>query len=550
MSCINTKKYIESFIKIKDKNSKVIPFKLNVPQNKLYQAIREQSIKGKPIRIIILKARQMGFSTLTEAIIFKNTATEKNVKSAVVAHQADSTSAIFSMTKLMYDNLPNQFKPNRLNNSAKLLNFAGKEGGGLNSSIRCFTAGSEGIGRGDTIKNLHISEYAFWGKNKSDVLTGLLQTVPNTADSLIIIESTANGFDDFRKRWCDAVDGKSDFVAIFCAWWELDEYRMHTTLTDSDLDDYEKDIKKRYNLDFEQLEWRRWCLKNNCNNDINMFKQEYPACADEAFISTGLSVFDKEKIIERKQKAPKEKKRGFFDYVCNYNKDGTVEISNIKFVDDENGIIKIFEEPQEGYPYVLGGDTAGDSLGDFFTCYGISNIDGEQVCSLKQQSNEDEYACQMYCLSRYYNNALIAIENNFSSYPNKFLQKAGYENIYVENRIDSYTNAVQKRYGFRTTVSNRNYILAELKRIVRENINAIKDDWLLDEMLVFVKNERGKEEAMQGEHDDMIMATAICYQAREQQECSVKQDEKIRDMFHKNFNDGTGDKGDEIYGIW
>ena len=85
---INTKAFIEKFLKIKDKKADIIDFKLNPAQCKLYDAIARQYTEGKPVRAIILKARQMGFSTLAEAMIYKDTATHPNVASGIVAHES------------------------------------------------------------------------------------------------------------------------------------------------------------------------------------------------------------------------------------------------------------------------------------------------------------------------------------------------------------------------------------------------------------------------------------------------------------------------------
>lgn len=142
---INTKKYIETFIQIRDKNANVIPFELNEPQNKLYDKIKELKLEHKPVRIIILKARQMGFSTLTEAIIFKNTATKENIHSGIIAHKEEATTNLFNMSKRMYDLLPDELKPEIRSSNAKELVFDNKDGTGLKSKIKCMTAGGEGI---------------------------------------------------------------------------------------------------------------------------------------------------------------------------------------------------------------------------------------------------------------------------------------------------------------------------------------------------------------------------------------------------------------------
>lgn len=258
---INTKKYIENFLKIKDKQSQVIPFTLNEPQNKLYDKIKELKNENKPVRIIILKARQMGFSTLTEAIVFKETATKFNRTAGIIAHEAKATNNLFNMSKLYYDNLPKPLQPQLKARNAQELYFNNDENTGLNSRLTCMTAG-EGAGRSGTYNILHLSEFAFWTGNKQDAFISLMQTVPNNKDSMVIIESTANGYDFFKELWDKAVSNENDFIPFFVGWNELKEYQM--PYTGFDLTDEEKDLQSRFNLSLEQLQWRRWCIANNC----------------------------------------------------------------------------------------------------------------------------------------------------------------------------------------------------------------------------------------------------------------------------------------------
>ena len=180
---INTKKYIESCLKIKTKEMSVEPFILNEPQQKYYDAVKKLHEQGKPVRIIILKARQMGFSTLTEGLIFKRTSTKNNVNSGIVAHKEEATTNLFNMSQLFYECLPEPLKPQIKKSNAKELIFDNKDGTGLKSKIKCMTAGGNGIGRSDTFQNLHISEYAFWKGDKRNTLAGLLQSVPDIPES-------------------------------------------------------------------------------------------------------------------------------------------------------------------------------------------------------------------------------------------------------------------------------------------------------------------------------------------------------------------------------
>lgn len=540
---INTKKYIETYIKIRDKRGNVIPLQLNEPQMKYYNIIKTLHEKRKPIRIIILKARQMGFSTETESIIFKNVVTNHNYNAGIVAHKEDSTTNLFNMSKRMLEYLPESIKPEQKKSNAKELVFNNQNGTGLDSKIKCMTAGGKGIGRSDTFTALHLSELAFWEGDKQFTLLGLLQAVPNIPESIVIIESTANGFDYFKELWDKAVAGENDFYPLFVGWNELKEYKM--AYTGFELTEDEIELQTVYNLTLEQLTWRRWCIKNNCGGDIDKFKQEYPICPDEAFLSTGQCYFDKEKIINRIRKVKEPAKRGSFLYKYENN-----QISDTKFNENIRGTIKIFEEPKQGVPYVLAGDTAGEGS-DNFTAQVINNITGKQVAVLKQQYSELEYAQQVYCLGLYYNTALIGLETNFSTYPNEKLQEWDYPNLYIREKEDTYVNRYNKAFGFKTTSVTRPLILAQLQEIVLEEIDNINDIDTLREMLTFIKNKVGRPEAKTRYHDDLVMALAIVYYIRTQQSFKIenKEENKLKEYnpLEELFKDNNSSQSD--YGM-
>lgn len=130
----------------------------------------------------------------------------------------------------------------------------------------------------------------------------------------------------------------------------------------------------------------------------------------------------------------------------------------------------------------------------------------------------------MYCLGKYYNNALIGIESNFDTFPIKELERIGYKKQYIREKEDTFTGNIVKAYGFRTDRTTRPLILSELQAIVNDHIENINDKETLEEMLVFVRNEKGRPEAQEGCHDDLVMALAIAYHIREQQEMTVKID--------------------------
>lgn len=508
--------YIESCLKIKTKSGTVVPFRLNDAQRKLYAVAKRQQDAGKPVRLIILKARQLGFSTLTEGLIFHACATRKNVNALIVAHREDATANLFRMSKLFYDELPAPVKPMLRASNAQELVFENpsklrserEARPGLRSRIRCATAGGRGIGRSDTLQCVHLSEYAFWpdgADGKASTLAGILQAVPSLPGTMVVIESTANGFEDFKERWDAAVAGENDFEPVFFAWFENPDYSM-PVVPGTEWTPEERDLKAAYRLTDGQLQWRRWCIANNCGGSLDMFRQEYPASPGEAFLHSGTGVFDNEQIVLRLERLPEPAGRG--------------EFTDGEWTESETGAITLYELPEDGVPYVLGGDTAGEGS-DYFTAIVIDNVSGRIAAKLRQKYSEPEYVRQIDALGRFYNNALVAIETNFSTYPVMKLQEMEYPNQYSREREDTYTRQMKKSYGFRTDRQSRPRAIANLVEVFSSHPEWFTDRELLEEMLTFCYNEDHRPEALAGKHDDLVMGAAITYAVRHQQRMTV-----------------------------
>ena len=292
-------------------------------------------------------------------------------------------------------------------------------------------------------------------------------------------------------------------------------------------------------LDENQLYW--YYKKYQGYIDKEVIKQEYPCTPDEAFIASGKCYFNTETIIKRIDQLEHKENNGVLD-VGYFKYDLIVKekkIINIRWISDKGGFIKIYKKPDKGVPYVLGGDTAGDGS-DNFTGVVIDNTNGKTVAVLKHEKDETFYTRQMYCLGIYYNTALIGIETNFSTYPNKVLEEEyEYPNLYVREKEDDYTGKLEKRYGFRTDRNTRPLILAELQRIINEEPESITDIEIFKEALTFVKNEKGRPEAQEGSHDDLVMGTAITYYIRDQQKTSVENTQSVvnENVFYSFDND-------------
>ena len=223
----------------------------------------------------------------------------------------------------------------------------------------------------------------------------------------------------------------------------------------------------------------------------------------------GKTVFDARAIQERLDKLTKPIKRGFFLY----DYDG-LHISNIKFVQSEEGYINIYQVPDSPQitNYCIGGDTAGEGS-DYYTADVLDARTGIQVASMRLQCDPDLYAKQIYCLAKYYKDALVSIEANFDTYPILELQRLGHSKQYVRTKLDSYTGKTEKSFGFRTTSLTRPTIISNLIQIVREHTDTINDRETLEELLTIIRNEKGRIEAPEGGHDDQMMSLAIAHEA-------------------------------------
>lgn len=243
----------------------------------------------------------------------------------------------------------------------------------------------------------------------------------------------------------------------------------------------------------------------------------------------GKTVFDARAIQKRLETIQQPLKTGYFAY----DYDG-LRITNIRWVNDKGGYIHLYQLPNTPAftEYCIGGDTAGEGS-DYFTGHILDAKTGDQVAVLRHQFDADQYTRQMYCLGKYYKDALIGIEANFDSYPIKELQRLGYPKQYVREAQDTYTGKTEKRFGFKTTSLTRPTIISRLIEIVREHCDTINDKATLEELLTIVRNEKGRIEAPEGGHDDMMMGLAIAHEIREQV-VFVNEPIEVQPQYHFN----------------
>ncbi|CAB4152209.1 hypothetical protein UFOVP590_62, partial [uncultured Caudovirales phage] len=211
--------FAKNFLIIHDKSGAERKFELNRAQLYIQERLEAQLAATGKVRALVLKGRQQGVSTLIQARFFHKTVTKRGKKSFILTHHADSTRALFEMTKRYSENLDKDLfpQPDKKNDNTLMYD-------GLGSGYRVGTAGSVEVGRGMTNQYLHLSEYAFY-KDAAKIGMGLMNTVAEIDDTEIIKESTANGqANDFYSDWQAAKNGSSRYQAIFVPWYWQDEY--------------------------------------------------------------------------------------------------------------------------------------------------------------------------------------------------------------------------------------------------------------------------------------------------------------------------------------
>lgn len=522
--------YTKNFLKIRDKKSRLVDFKLNDAQRILLEKIKEDKEKGKPLRYIILKARQLGFSTFTEGFIYWDTTTNEYKNSLIIAHEDKATQNLFSMSKLFYEECPPAIQPMKKYSNEKALVFENptadveekKKNPGLRSKITVATAGTSDTGRSGTFHNVHVSEIAFF-PNPKNTMTALMQCVPDEANTLVVMESTANGVGGyFYDMWNSAVEGRNDFTPLFFPWFMDSEYtkefetkeqreefenRINAVIVDSTgrkthTEEYQ--LKRQFNLTLEQLYWRHKIIENKCGGDIEMFHQEYPSTPQEAFIASGRPKFD--------VKALKEYELGCLEPKII----GDLKPKKDKFIieDNEKGNLKIWQLPRPDTLYYIGCDVAeGLITGDYSVAI-VLDDKLQEVAKWRGHIDPDLFGDLLVDLALFYNEAYLAIEsNNHGLTTIKQVIRREYYNLFYSKGYDKINNEITRKVGWQTTLKTKPLMIDKLAEFIRERLFYIKDIDVINEMYTYVIDERGRTNAQSGKHDDCVMATGIALQA-------------------------------------
>ena len=482
-------KFCEDNIKIitKDTSKGFVPFTFNSAQKLVNEKIEKQLEGTGKVRAIILKARQQGFSTYCAARVFWKTYFVPYSRSVVMAHDSATSDALFSMSRNIIDNMPETIRPTLQRSNAKEILFEENKSG-----YRLYTAGSPEAGRGTTPTIAHLSEVAFWTHDEK-ILAGLFQGISQAEGTEVILESTANGASgEFWRLYQGAMAGENEYLAIFVPWFMTEEYRRQAP------DGFERtleedDLVEKFNLDDDQLYWRRLKI---AEGGENKFRQEYPATAEEAFIVSGNTVFDQEKLNDLVASEP--------EAIREYNP------MSGEFLEMKEGSLHIWDFPHFDEAFVIAADVA-QGVGQDYSCAVVMNPQREIVAMYRNNRvDPTEFGEILFYLGRYYNNALLCVESNSIGLATLLrLDQMRYVNLYYQTRVADLSSSDGQRPGFKTTMASKPQIIGLLQNAIIEDDLYIPSKIIIKELKTYISKDSGKMEAMQGCHDDTVMACAM-----------------------------------------
>lgn len=538
-------------------------FRLTRPQRRFVTRLEELRTANRPIRIILLKARQWGGSTTSQMYMAWLQLVHKvGLNSLIIAHQGAASDEI----KDMFDRMISRYPVEMLHRMEEAydtkepkLVSVGKTGSiyrvpQRNCKIKIGTAERPDSCRGGDYNLVHLSEVGIWkatdGKKPEDIVRSACSGVLYKPYTMIVYESTANGTGNFfQKEYDDAKRGTSQFEAMFVSWFDIEQYSMP-------IDDIKAFAGWLYaNRENDNVASSReecgkylWWLWNRgaTLEAINWYIQErakymehgdmaseFPSDDIEAFVHSGARVFDRYQVEKLRQccKPPR--------YVGDVYADGTdgeAALNNVRFSEDRQGILHIWNKPeidekeQVTNRYITVVDIGGRSRkADFSVILVMDRLlmaDGNKPIVVAQwhgHTDMDILAWKAAQIAAYYDNALLVIESNTLETHDREREVDGDQSSYILNQIkDVYPNlyarkqsdedirdGVPKKYGFHTNVLTKPKLISTLVKVIRENLYVERDEACLDEYLCYEKKQNGSYGAIAGKHDDLLMTRAI-----------------------------------------
>ncbi len=552
-------------IKLKEGGGLDIPFLLNAPQRKLIGEFEKMREAGQPIRIILVKARQWGGSTATQIyMLWIQLMRRMGFNSLIVAHQNAGTEEVISMAKTALDCYPRSLlsdPSDPMPEKERIYVNAGLSRSAIkiprrNFRIKAGSAERPDSSRGGDYALVHLTEVGLWrktlGKRPEDIMRAATSGVLLRPETMIVMESTANGADTFfHREYLAAKRGSSLYRPVFVAWHEIEQYSLPV---DDRRAMAERIVKNRHeefstddrfstgsyiwNLweDGASLDAINWYEKTRAgHSEPDLMPSEYPSNDIEAFVNSGANVFNRNKALELRKRCMPPK---FCGELMGRADHGEQALEGIVFEKDPRGRLKVWDMPsvENGRPltmadrYLTVVDVGGRSMkADWSVIVVFDRIrmlrgaGPAVVAQWRGHCDMDQLAWIAARIARWYGDSLLVIESNTleTRDPDRYVD--GDQSGFILNQIrDCYPNLYARRqspedimegrprkYGFHTNTATKPMVISNLVRVVREGLYIERDEGCIDEYLTYERRPNGSYGAVSGRHDDMLMTRAI-----------------------------------------
>lgn len=561
------------YVLIKNKDGgEDIHFRLNRQQRRLVERFERMRLARRPIRLILLKARQWGGSTVTQIYMsWIQLVHKKGLNSIIVGHLKDASAEVKSMFDKMLDSYPlemlHELGEEYAPNEKKVIGVDGtnniKYVPQRNCKIKIGTAEKPDSARGGDSALAHLTEVAFWkkteGKTPQQIIRSATGGISNMPYTMIVYESTANGTGGFfHTEYLAAKAGQSMFEAMFVAWWQIEKYSMAFD-TEEQKEAFARELyenRENENVMDNRHQpgiylWRLWLMgatleainwyvfERTKYEDHADMAAEYPSDDIEAFKHSGERVFNQYKVEELRSTVKPPKMIGDVYGDADEGKDA---LKNLKFAEDKRGLLWIWAEPEifddmrvtDRYLVVV--DVGGRSKKADWSVITVFDrywmMEGGKPSVVAQwygHIDHDLLAWKAAQIAAYYDNALLVIESNTLETKDKERDVDGDQTSFILNQIkDVYENLYARKqseedikegapvkYGWHTNVATKPMIISFLVKVIREKLYIERDGRCLDEYLQYEKKPNGAYGAIVGKHDDLLMTRAIglhiCY---------------------------------------
>ena len=495
---------------IRTPDLRIVPLRFNAAQERLFTLMAPDLEVGNPIRIIILKPRRTGMSTYCEALLTACCVLHRNLRAKVIAHESIATQTIWEMSETFV-------------HQSALRAIGGVKGNRISfgsSRLDLATAGSPNAARGSDLTACHLSEVAAW--KDPEAMLSVLQCLPREYNqfSIALIESTARGMTGagelFYQHWLRAEQGRSAFVPFFFGWLDFPAYQdppYDVPLEDLDAD--EEVLLTEMGATWGQLRWRRRIKLADCEDDPELFAQEYPSTASESFIMSGLPFFSRAQLV----------------WLEPHMEQGTLgrledKGGRVVFTPDPKGYLTIYRKPRDGREYVIGADssmgiqdhgTAGSHSRSAAQVLDMESI--EQCAEYDAASAPHVFARHLVLLARYYRDALLCpeVQSSGGGGGRELLvyirETHNYHNLHIWRHPDRIRREQGTLYGWETSARTRPRMIARLREHVIERSIILHSRALLTQLRNFGENDSGRLEALAG-RDDLLFGMMLALVSR------------------------------------